>query len=54
MTEGVIHSTQHYITYINGAILANLQRRPLKFGRVKALQKTTHSFFSPHPLDFNK
>ena len=40
MTDDVIYSTQYYIKYINGAILANLQRRPLKFGRLIVLQKT--------------
>ena len=42
MTDGVIHSTQCYIKYINRAILANLQRRPLKLGRLIVLQKTHH------------
>ena len=36
----MIHSTQCYIKYINRAILANLQRRPLKLGRHIVLQKT--------------
>ena len=40
MTGDVIHSTQYYIKYINGAILANLQHRPLKLGRLIVLQKT--------------
>ena len=34
MTDDVIHSTQHCLKYINRAILANLQRRPLKLGRL--------------------
>ena len=40
MTDDVILSTQYYIKYINRAILANLQRRPLKLGRLIVLQKT--------------
>ena len=32
MTVDVIHSTKYIITCINGAILANLQRRLLKLG----------------------
>ena len=40
MTDDVIHSTQYYIMYINRAIFANLQRRPLKLGRLIVLQKT--------------
>ena len=39
MTDDVIHSTQFYIKYINRAILVNLQRRPLKLGRLIALQE---------------
>ena len=38
-TDTVIHSTQFYIKYINRAILANLQRRPLKLGRLIVLQE---------------
>ena len=37
MTDDVIHSTQCYIKYINGAILANLQCRTLKLGRLIVL-----------------
>ena len=37
MTDDAIHSTQYYIKYINRAILANLQRRPLKLGRLIVL-----------------
>ena len=40
MTHDVIHSTQYYIMYINRVILANLQRRPLKLGRLIVLKKT--------------
>jgi len=40
MSDDVICSTQYYIKYVNRAILANLQRRPLKLGRVIALQET--------------
>ena len=63
MTDDVIHSTQYYIKYITRAILANLQHRPLKLGRLIVLQKThlsmamkrfvpmaTHSF--PVPTHF--
>ena len=34
MADDVIHSTQYYLKYINGAILANLQRRSLTLGRL--------------------
>ena len=40
ITDDVIHSTQYYIEYINRAILANLQCRTLKLGRLIALQET--------------
>ena len=40
MTDDVILSTQYYIKYINRAILANLQRRLLRFGRLIVLQET--------------
>ena len=40
MTDDVIHSTQYYIMCINWAILANLQRRTLKLGRLIVLQET--------------
>jgi len=40
MTDDVIHSTQYHIKFINKAILTNLQRRPLKLGRLIVLQKT--------------
>ena len=40
MTDDIIHSTQFYIKYINSAILVNLQRRPLKLGRLIVLQET--------------
>ena len=39
MTVDVIHSTQYYIKHINGAILANLQCRTLKLGRLIVLQE---------------
>ena len=39
MTDDIIYSTQNNM-YINGAILANLQCRPLKLSRLKVLQKT--------------
>ena len=34
MTDDVIHSTQYYLKYINRAILANLQCRPMKLSRL--------------------
>ena len=37
MTDDVIHSTQYYPSYINRAILAKLQRRSLKLGRLIVL-----------------
>ena len=37
MTDDVIHSTQYYLKYINKAILANLQHRSLKLGRLIVL-----------------
>ena len=37
MTDDVIHSTQFYIICVNRAILANLQRRSLKLGRLIVL-----------------
>ena len=40
MTDDIIHSTQYYIKHINGAILANLQCRTLKLGRLAVLQET--------------
>ena len=40
ITDDVIHSTQYYIRNITKAILANLQCRPLKLGRLIVLQKT--------------
>ena len=40
ITDDVIHSTQYYINYINRAILANFERRPLKLGRLIVLQET--------------
>ena len=40
MADDVIHSTQYYLKYINGDIVANLQRRSLKLGRVIVLYET--------------
>ena len=37
MTDDVIHSTQYYLKDINKAILANLQHRLLKLGRLIVL-----------------
>ena len=37
MTDDVTHSTQYYPKYINRAILAKLQRRSLKLGRLIVL-----------------
>ena len=38
--DGVIHSTQYKIKYINRAFSVNLQHRPLKLGRLIVLQAT--------------
>ena len=38
--DDVIHSTQFYNSDINRAIFVNLQRRPLKLGRLTVRQKT--------------
>ena len=35
--DDIIHSTQYYLKYINRAVLAKLQRRPLKLGRLIVL-----------------
>jgi len=40
MTDDVMHSTQFYMKYINGAILVNLQGRPLKLRGLIVLQDT--------------
>ena len=40
ITDDVIDSTQNNIMYINRAILANFQCRPLNLGRLIVLQKT--------------
>ena len=40
MTDDVKHSAQYYFKYINKAILANLQRRSLKLGRLIVLEET--------------
>ena len=40
ITHDVIYSTQFYILYIDRAIFANLQRRPLKLGKLIVLEKT--------------
>ena len=40
MTDDFIHSTQYYLKYINRVVLANLQRRPLKLGRLIVLWET--------------
>ena len=44
MGEDVIYSPQFYVIYLNQTILANLQRRPLKLGRLKALQEYTYGY----------
>ena len=62
--DDVILSTQCYQRYINRATLTNLRRRPLKLGRLIALQEThlrlsklcsygNSLCSSPHQLDFN-
>ena len=48
MSDDVIYSTQFYIMYINRAILANLWRRALKLGRLKA---RLHRRFLSEQLD---
>jgi len=40
MTDDVMHSTQCYIKYLNRAILANFQRRPLKLAKQIVLRET--------------
>ena len=40
MADDVIHSTQYFIEYINRVILANLQRKTFKLGRLIDLQET--------------
>ena len=40
ITDDVIYSTQYYIEYINRAILAKLQCKSLKLGRLIVLQET--------------
>ena len=46
MTGDILHSTQYYIKYINRAILANLQHRPLKLGQLIVLlyMKQTYGY----------
>ena len=40
MADDVIHSTQYFIEYINRVILANLQHKTFKLGRLIDLQET--------------
>ena len=40
MTDDIIHSTQYYIKFLNRAVLANLQHRPLKLGRLTVPHET--------------
>ena len=40
MADDVIPSTQYFIEYINRVILANLQRKTFKLGRLIDLQET--------------
>ena len=52
MTDDILHSTRYYIKYIymNAAVLANLQPRPLKLSRLilmdlkHSVPMATHSF----------
>ena len=44
-TDDITHSTQYDIKYVNRAILANLQHRSIKFGRLIALQETRLQLF---------
>ena len=50
MTDDIIHSTHYYIKYINRAILANLQCRPLKLGKLIVLQETAMAIKSSVPM----
>ena len=51
VTDDIIHSTNElYIKYINTAILAILQHRPLKLDRLIVLQKTNLSLKSSVPM----
>ena len=63
MTDDVIHATQHHMKYENRTILENVQRRPLKLGRLIVLLEThlhvskfcfqgKPLFSSPQPLHF--
>ena len=40
MTDDVIYSTQYHMRYINRVILANLNHRPLKLGRLIVVNET--------------
>ena len=51
MTDDATHSTQYYIKHINGAILANLQCRTLKLGRLIVLQET-HQWLEKIPFSW--
>ena len=39
MTDDIMHSTQYQVYFLNRAILANLQHRPLKLGTLIVLQE---------------
>ena len=59
MTDDVIHAAWYHIKFINKAIFANLQHRPLNSFKETYLEYKifcSHGsslFSSPHPLDFN-
>ena len=53
ITDDILHSTQFHIKYIYRAILANLQLRPMKFGRLIALQATHLNHFQFPPIWFH-
>ena len=46
MTDDVIYSTQNNIMYINRALLANLQRRSLKLGRLIVQREHIYAYTS--------
>ena len=52
MTDDVIYSTQYYIKHINGAILANLQCRTLKLGRLIVLKETNLRLYGYKKIPF--
>jgi len=49
----IIHSKQNYVKYTNRTILAILQHRPLKLGRLTVLQETHTGFKILFPIASN-